>query len=56
LLITYNNKSAFLNHVTQIAIVIKLEQALVLQPGFIGLSTPFPVTAAGALLMAPSPE
>jgi hypothetical protein len=29
LLITYNNKSAFLNHVTQIAIVIKLEQALV---------------------------
>jgi DNA invertase Pin-like site-specific DNA recombinase len=31
-------------------------EALVLQPGFIGLSTPFPVTAAGALLMAPSPE
>jgi hypothetical protein len=33
LLITYNNKSAFLNHVTQIAIVIKLEQALELYRG-----------------------
>ena len=29
---------------------------LLLQPVSIGLSAPFPVTAAGALLMAPSPE
>jgi hypothetical protein len=36
--------------------IILRTRSLVLQPIFIGLGTAFPMAAASALLMAPSPE